>query len=117
MNSLEIHFNRKSNTICKQLATSKLPGGFLDKGKTILSKERALNWKTDDRIEDGHKDSLIPKKNKSPAEKGYESDYPPTSKPSSPRLPLQSSFKGKIHRKNNGSINGNLSTNISTRKL
>ena len=89
------------------MATSKLSGGFLDRGKSIYSKERALDWKTDDRIEDDYKDRLIPKKNQSPAEKGYESDCPPTSKPSSSRLPLQSPFKGKILRKNNGSINGN----------
>ena len=92
----------------KHLATSKLSGGFLNKAKTILSKEQALDWKTDDRIEDRYKDSLIPKKNQSPARKVYESDYPPASKPSFPRLTLQSPFKGKILRKTYGSINGNL---------
>ena len=39
----EIHFNRKPNTIWKQLASSKLSGGFLNKGKSILSKQRALD--------------------------------------------------------------------------
>ena len=68
--SFEIHFNRKPNTIWKQLASSILPGGFLDKGKSILSKETALDWKADDRIEDVHKDSLVPQKNQSPEEKG-----------------------------------------------
>ena len=31
--SFEIHFNRKPNTIWKQLASSNLTGRFLDKGK------------------------------------------------------------------------------------
>ena len=68
--SFEIHFNRKPNTIWKQLASSILSGGFSDKEKSISSKERALDWRADDRVEDGHKDSLVPKKNQSPEEKG-----------------------------------------------
>ena len=103
----EIHFNRKPNTIWKQLASSKLSGGFLDKGKSILSRERALDSNADDRIEDGYKDSLEPKKNQSPLEKGYDSDLPTTSKPSSSRVALNSPFKGNLLRKTNGSINGN----------
>ena len=102
-----IHFNRKPNTIWKQLASSKSSGGFLDKGKSISSKERTLDWDADDRLEDGYEDSLVPKKNQSPVEKGYDSDYPPASKPSSSRLPLQSPLKGNILRKTKGSINGN----------
>ena len=39
----KVHFNRKPNTIWKQLASSKLSGGFLDKEKSILSRERALD--------------------------------------------------------------------------
>ena len=37
----EIHYNRKPNTIWKQLASGKPSFGILDKGKSILSKERA----------------------------------------------------------------------------
>ena len=103
----KIHFNRTSNTIWKQLASNKLSDGFLDKEKLFLCKKRTLDWKADDRIEDGYKDNLIPKKNQSPLEKGYESDYPSASKPSSSRLPLQSLFKGKKLRKIKGSINEN----------
>ena len=103
----EIHFNRKPNTIWKQLASSKLSGGFLDKGKSILSRERALDWNADDRIEDGYKDSLVPKKNQSPLGKGYDSDHLTTPKPSSSRVSLNSPLKGNLLRKTNGSINGN----------
>ena len=105
--SFDIHFNRKPNTIWKQLASSKLSGEFLDEGKSILSKERALDWNADDRIEDGYKDSLVPKKNQSPLEKRYDSDYPTASKPSSSRVSLNSPFKGKILRKTKGSKNRN----------
>ena len=103
----EIHFNRKPNTIWKQLASNKLSGGFLDKGKSILGKERALDWNADDRIEDGYKDSLVPKKNQSLLEKGYDSDHPTTPKPSSSRVSLNSPFIGNLLRKDNGSINRN----------
>ena len=91
----------------KQLASSKLSGRFLDKGKSILSRERALDWNADDRIEDGYKDSLVPKKNQSPFEKGYDSDHLTTPKPSSSRVSLNRPFKGNLIRKINGSINGN----------
>ena len=89
------------------MASSKLSGGFLDKEKSILSRERALDWNADDRIEDGYKDFLVPKKNQSPLEKGYDSDHPTTSKSSSSRVSLNSPFKGNLLRKTNGSINGN----------
>ena len=89
------------------MASNNLSGGFLDKGKSIVSRERTLDWNADDRIEDGYKDSLIPKKNQSPLEKGYDSDLPTTSKPPSSRVPLNIPFKGKLLRKTNGSINGN----------
>ena len=103
----EIHFKRKPNTIWKQLACSKLSGGFLDKKKSILSKERALDWNADDRIEDGYKDSLVPKKNQSPLEKGYDSDHPTASKSLSSRVSLNSPFKGKLLRKTKGNVNRN----------
>ena len=103
----EIHFNRKSNTIWKQLASRKLSGEILDKGKSVLSKESAFDWNADDRIEDGYKDCLVPKKNQSPLEKGYDSDHPRASKPSSSRVSLNSPSKLKLLRKTNGSKNGN----------
>ena len=78
----EIHFKRTPNKIWKQLASNNLSDRFLDKRKSILCKEQALHWKADDRIEDGYKDNLIPKKNQSPLDKGHNSDYP------SPRNPL-----------------------------
>ena len=102
----EIHFNRKPNTVWKQLAFGKPSVGLLDKRKSILSKERAKDWNNDDRVEDGYMDTLIPKKNLSPTEKGYDTDYASTSKIAITRIPLQNPFKGKILRKMNGSING-----------
>ena len=103
----EILFNRKPNTIWKQLASGKPSNGMLDKGKSILSQERPKDWNANDRVEDGYKDTLIPKKNLTPAEKDYDTEYASTSKRSSSRTPLQSPFKGKILRKTNESINGN----------
>ena len=90
--AFEIHFTRKPNTIWKQLASGKPSNRFLDKGKTIISKERAKDWNADDRVEDGYKDTLISKKNMTPAEKGYDTGYPSTSKLSTSRLPLRSPF-------------------------
>ena len=88
----EKQFNRKPNTIWKQLASGKPSNKLLDKGKTILSRERAKDWNADDRVEDGYKDTLISKKNLTSAEKGNDTDYPSTSKLSTSRLPLQSPF-------------------------
>ena len=101
----EIHYNKKSNTIWKQLASGKHSFGVLDKGKFILSKEQANDWNSDNRLEDGYKDDLIAKKNQTPIEKGYDTDYASSSKIKSDRIPLQSHFKGKILRKTNGKIN------------
>ena len=101
----EFHYNRKPNTIWKYLASGKPSFGFLDKGKSILSKERANDWNSDDRLEDGYKDDLVAKKNQTPIEKGYYTDYASSSKIKSDRIPLQSPFKGKILRKTNGNIN------------
>ena len=69
---------------------------------------RRKSWNADDRVGDGYKDTVIPEKNQSPLEKGYESDYSSHSKPSSSRMPLKSPFKGTIFRKTNESIDGNL---------
>ena len=101
----EIHYNRKPNTIWKQLASGKPSFGILDKGKSILSKDRAKDWNADDRIEDGYKDDLIAKKNQNPTEKGYDTDYASSSKTTQNRRPIESPFKGKILRKTNGNIN------------
>ena len=59
----KIHFDKKLKTIWKQLASGKPSVGILDKGKSILSKERAKDWNAVDRVEDGYKDTLIPQKN------------------------------------------------------
>ena len=88
------------------MASGKPSIGFLDKGKHIISKEKAKDWNTDDRFEDGYMDTLIPKKNLSPTEKSYDTDYASTSKTAITRIPLQNPFKCKILRKTNGSING-----------
>ena len=58
-------------------------------------------------MEHGYKDTLIPKKNLTSIEKGYDTDYASTSKLPTSRLPLQNPFKGKILRKTNGIINEN----------
>ena len=50
----EILFNRKPNTIWKQLASGKPSNGILDKGKSILSQERAKDWNANDKLEDGY---------------------------------------------------------------
>ena len=92
----EIHFNRKPNTVWKQLASGKPSIGNLDKGKSILSKERAKDWNVDDRVEDGYKDTLIPKKNLTSTEKGYDTDY--ASKPP----PLDYRFKVRLKVKSYG---------------
>ena len=76
--------------------------------KSILSEERANDWNSDDRLEDGYKDDLIAKKNQAPSEKGYDTDYASTSKTHTDRIPLQSRFKSKILRKSNGTINRDL---------
>ena len=91
----EIHYNRKPNTIWKQLASGKPSFGILDKGKSILSKERAKDWNADDRLEDGYKDDLVAKKNQTPTEKGYDTDYASSSKIKPNRLPIKSPFKVK----------------------
>ena len=70
----EIQYNRKPNTIWKQLASGKPSFRILDKGKFILSKERANDWNLDDRLEDGYKYDLVAKKNQTPIEKGYNTD-------------------------------------------
>ena len=101
----EIHYNRKPNTIWKQLASGKPSFGILDKRKSILSNERANEWNADDRLEDGYKDNLIAKKNQTPSEKGYDTDYASSSKIMPIRLPIKSPFKDKIFRKTNGNIN------------
>ena len=48
---------------------------------------------------------MVPNKNQTPIEKGYDTDYASSSKIKSDRIPLQSPFKGKILRKTNSNIN------------
>ena len=102
--SFEIHYNRKPITIWKQLASGKPSFGILDKGKSILSKEWAKDWNSDYRLEDGYLDDLVAKKNQTPIEKGYDTDYASSSKIKSDRMPIQSPFKGKILRKTIGNL-------------
>ena len=102
-----IHFSRKPNTIWKQLSSNNLSDVILDKAKSILSKGQALDWKSDDRLDDGYRVIMIPKK-PVPIGGRVRVGYPSPSKPSSYRLPLQSPFKSKILRKTKGSITGNL---------
>ena len=75
--------NLLPNTIWKQLASGKPSNASLDKAKSILCKEKARDWNAVGRVEDGYKDTEITKKNQTSLEKGYESDYPSPSKPSS----------------------------------
>ena len=62
-------FNRKPNTIWKQLASGEPFNGFLDKGKSNHYKEKTRDWNADDRVKDGYKDTVITKKNKTPLER------------------------------------------------
>ena len=70
-----MHFNRKPNTIWKELASDEPSNRILDLGKSILSKERAKNWNAEDRVEDRCKDMLIPEKNLTPAEKSLIEEF------------------------------------------
>ena len=59
------HFNRSPNTFWKSLVSHAIS---LDKGKSIISKDRAQDWGADDAFEDGYlEDRTI-------EERGYESD-------------------------------------------
>ena len=48
---------------------------------------------------------MVAKKNQTPVEKGYDTDYASSSKTKTDRILLQSPFKGKILRKTNSNIN------------
>ena len=99
LSNQKLRFNRKPNIIGKQHASCKSSNGILDKMKSILCKEGALDWNADDRVEDGYKYIVTSKKNQSPLDNGHESDQSSPSKPSSPRMPLQKPSKGNILRK------------------
>ena len=70
-----------------------------------MSKERAKDWNADDRLADGYKDDLVAKKNQTPIDKGYDTDYASSSKIKPNRLPIKSPSKGRILRKSNDNIN------------
>ena len=59
------HFNRSPNTFLKSLVSHAIS---LDKGKSILSKNRAQDWGADDAFEDGYLENIATDK------RGYESD-------------------------------------------
>ena len=59
------HFNRSPNTFWKSLVSHAIS---LDKGKSILSKDRAQDWGADDVFEDGYLENIATDK------RGYESD-------------------------------------------
>ena len=59
------HFNRSPNTFWKSLVSRAIG---LDKGKSILSKERAQDWISNDTTEDGYLEEMIPDS------RGYEKD-------------------------------------------
>ena len=64
------HFNRSPNTFWKSPVSHAIS---LDKGKPIMSRDRAQYWKANDTIKDGYRENSVADK------RGYESD--PTDKP------------------------------------
>ena len=77
------HLNRSPNTFSKSLVSHAIN---LDKGKPIMSTDRAQDWGANDTIEEGYLDNSVADKG------GYESD--PTHKPdlSLHRAPLANPF-------------------------
>ena len=77
------HFNRSPNTFWKSLVSHAIS---LDKGKSILTKDRAQNWGADDAFEDGYlEDRAI-------EERGYESDPADKVDRNLQRAPLSNPF-------------------------
>ena len=77
------HFNRSPNTFWKSLVSHAIS---LDKGKSILSKDRAQDWGADDAFEDGYLE------NRAMEERGYESDPADRADRNLQRAPLSSPF-------------------------
>ena len=77
------HFNRSPNTFWKSLVSHSIS---LDKGKSILSKDRAQDWGADDAFEDGYLE------NRAIEERGYESDPADKVDRNLQRAPLSNPF-------------------------
>ena len=77
------HFNRSPNTFWKSLVLHAIN---LDKGKSIVSKERAQDWGANDIVEDGYLEETIPDS------RGYESDPNDKTDQVIPRAPLSNPF-------------------------
>ena len=77
------HFNRSPNTFWKPLVSHAIS---LDKGKSILSKDRAQDWGADDAIEDGYLENIASDK------RGYESDPSDKADRNLQRAPLSNPF-------------------------
>ena len=77
------HFNRSHNTFRKSLVSH---ATSLDKGKSILLKDRAQDWGADDAFEDGYLKNIASDK------KGYESDPSDKAGRNLQRAPLSNLF-------------------------
>ena len=77
------HFNRFPNTFWKSLVSHAIS---LDKGKSILSKDRAQDWGADDAFEDGYLENIASDK------RGYESDPSDKADRNLQRAPLSNPF-------------------------
>ena len=77
------HFNRSPNTFRKSLVSHAIN---LDKGKSIMSRDRAQDWETNDTIEDGYLDNAVADK------RGYESDPTDKTDQDLQRAPLANPF-------------------------
>ena len=77
------HFNRLPNSFWKSLVSH---ATNLDKGKSILSEERAQNWGANDITEDGYLEETIPDS------RGYESNLIDKTDQFVPRAPFSNSF-------------------------
>ena len=77
------HFKRFPNTFRNSLVFHAIS---LDKGKSILSKDRAQDWGADDAFEDGYLENIASEK------RGYESDPSDKADRNLQRAPLSSPF-------------------------
>ena len=77
------HFNRSPNTFWKSPVSHAIS---LDKGKSILSKDRAQDWGADDAFEDGYME------NRASENRGFESDPSDKTDRNLLRAPLSNPF-------------------------
>ena len=77
------HFNRSPNTFWKSPVSHAIS---LDKGKSILSKDRAQDWGADDAFEDGYMENIASDN------RGYESDPSDKTDRNLQRAPLSNPF-------------------------